>query len=284
MLLIHKNILLSPSTAIFEPHIFNMKKHPFILHADIAREGVGIFNLHQNIEFLYVTHGCAEVRYGERTLTAHAGQIVTVNAHVAHRVTNAQGSVYHCLIPDQTLFGEHDIPVEHLCFAPLICDGHACALFDAILAEHSGNAPFREAGLRAAILAFLLYMCRHHATERTEQGATEREGFRRVQDAINYIKKNLARRITTDELAAHVNLSKYHFLRQFKQITGSTVTEYLHFLRCEYAKHLLTQREYPVKEIAALCGFEDSSYFAKIFKKQSGMTPLEYAALSSQYK
>ena len=283
MLLINKNILLSSATAVFEPHVFTMKGRPFILHTDVVRERAGIFNLHQNIEFLYLAGGSADVRYGEEVLSARAGQIVTVNAHVAHQILDAGDMVYHCLIADNSLFKELDIPVERLCFTPVITDDKANALFDAILAEQSGNAPFRTAGLRAAIVSFALYMCRHHAAEQENERLPERDGFRRVQAAINYIKQHLSSPIRADDLAAHVRLSKYHFLRQFKQVTGRTVTAYLHFLRCEYAKHLLAEQELPIKEIAAMCGFEDSSYFAKIFKKQAGLSPMEYvAALKTQ--
>jgi AraC-like DNA-binding protein/uncharacterized protein (DUF3820 family) len=88
--------------------------------------------------------------------------------------------------------------------------------------------------------------------------------------STNYIKENLTKKLTLDEIAANVGLSKYYFLRQFKKITGYTVIDYVNIIRCEYAQELLRSEKYKVKEVALLCGFDNFSYFTNVYKKYTG--------------
>lgn len=93
------------------------------------------------------------------------------------------------------------------------------------------------------------------------------------------MKANFAQRLTSDEIAASAGLSKFHFLREFKRITGRTPTHYLNAIRCEYARSLLKSGRYSVKEAAFLCGFTNNSYFSSVFLKYTGMLPSQVQPL-----
>lgn len=64
--------------------------------------------------------------------------------------------------------------------------------------------------------------------------------------------------------------------RRFKQATGTTLIDYLQNLRIEEAKRLLEQGEMPVDEISFAVGYEDASFFRRIFKRRTSLTPREY--------
>lgn len=64
--------------------------------------------------------------------------------------------------------------------------------------------------------------------------------------------------------------------KQFKEITGCTVTEYINTYRIQCACHALSTTALKVCEIAAECGFASEAYFIKRFKAKMNMTPLEY--------
>ena len=84
------------------------------------------------------------------------------------------------------------------------------------------------------------------------------------------------RQITLDETAEHVHLHPSYFSTLFKQSTGSSFKEYLNMVRIEESKRLLANTDFSIIDIAIAAGFEDQSYFSKVFKKYTGITPKQY--------
>ena len=97
-----------------------------------------------------------------------------------------------------------------------------------------------------------------------------------------YIKAHLTEKLSLDEVAEHVYLSKSYFCRIIKDELGCTFTEYVNRLRVERSKILLTGTGMPIAEIACAVGFDDQSYFNRIFKKQTGIAPGSYRKKGSK--
>lgn len=97
-----------------------------------------------------------------------------------------------------------------------------------------------------------------------------------ILQTTNYIKEHLTKRISLDQAAAQVYLSKSYFCRIIKNELGSTFTEYVNQLRIDRSKTLLYKSELSIAEISALVGFEDQSYFTRIFRRLTGISPQKY--------
>lgn len=97
-----------------------------------------------------------------------------------------------------------------------------------------------------------------------------------VYRIMEYIKSNYSEKISLDQLAAYTYLSKPYISSLFRRETGMTVSAYINQVRIEKSKLLLKQAGIPIVDIASLCGFEDQSYFTKVFKKQLGISPKKY--------
>lgn len=97
-----------------------------------------------------------------------------------------------------------------------------------------------------------------------------------IKKAIRYIAQNYACNLTLDIVANHVHLNPAYFSSLFKQATGSSFKEYLNMVRIEESKRLLINTEYSIIDIALATGFDDQSYFSKVFKKYTGLTPKQY--------
>lgn len=97
-----------------------------------------------------------------------------------------------------------------------------------------------------------------------------------TKKAIRYISQNFSRNLTLDEVADHVHLNSAYFSTLFKQSTGSSFKEYLNMVRIEESKRLLSNTDYSIIDISLATGFEDQSYFSKVFKKYTGLTPKQY--------
>lgn len=91
-----------------------------------------------------------------------------------------------------------------------------------------------------------------------------------------YIDSNLQKHFTLTDLAAHCGLSKNFFSKIFKEITGMTAFEYINENRMQLAKKLILTTNISIDQIVTLCGFEDRTYFYKVFKKRFHSAPTVY--------
>ncbi len=91
--------------------------------------------------------------------------------------------------------------------------------------------------------------------------------------AVDYIKRNYMERITLEEVAKHVYLNPSYFSKIFKSEMKCTFVSYINKIRISASKNLLLDASIPLTEVSNLVGFEDQSYFTKVFKKATGVTP-----------
>ena len=94
-----------------------------------------------------------------------------------------------------------------------------------------------------------------------------------LRKAERFIWENYTRKISLKEIAAASELSAPYFSSIFKEEMGKNLSAYLNELRVEKAAGLLLETGFPLNEIAKSCGFEDQSWFSKIFKNRMGLSP-----------
>ena len=97
-----------------------------------------------------------------------------------------------------------------------------------------------------------------------------------IKKTIRYISQNYANPLTLELVANQVHLNPSYFSTLFKQSTGSSFKEYLNMVRVEESKRLLANTDYALIDIAIATGFEDQSYFTKVFKRYTGLTPKQF--------
>ena len=97
-----------------------------------------------------------------------------------------------------------------------------------------------------------------------------------LRKAENFIMENFTRKISLKEISAVAGLSPPYFSTIFKEEMGENLSKYLNRLRVEKASRLLLDTEMSLSEIASCCCFEDQSWFSKIFKAYTGISPGKY--------
>jgi AraC-like DNA-binding protein/ligand-binding sensor protein len=106
--------------------------------------------------------------------------------------------------------------------------------------------------------------------------------FRGVRHALplrraeSYIRENYTRKVRLKEVADVSGLSAPYFSTVFKEEMGENLSDYLNRLRVDRAAKLLMETDLSLSEIAGSCGFEDQSWFSKIFKSYTGLSPGKY--------
>ena len=97
-----------------------------------------------------------------------------------------------------------------------------------------------------------------------------------VRLACEYIEKNYQENINLNKISNYVSLSKNYFCNIFKKETGITIWDYLIKIRMEEAKRMLLDTGLKTYEVSERVGYDDPSYFGRLFKKYTGFTPIEF--------
>jgi YesN/AraC family two-component response regulator len=97
-----------------------------------------------------------------------------------------------------------------------------------------------------------------------------------IREALGAMAERYAQPLTLPAVAAHVGLSPNYFSTLFQQVVGVSFREQLCRIRVEESKRLLRGTDYPLAAIALAMGFADQSYFCKVFKRVTGITPSQY--------
>lgn len=113
-------------------------------------------------------------------------------------------------------------------------------------------------------------------TEKNILSVHKRVRAEQIEAVLNQIRKNYDQDLTLESMADTAGLSPKYFCRLFREMTDHSPIEYLNWFRINRACSLLRETTEKLPEIAEKCGFNDFSYFIKIFRRYKGMTPFKY--------
>lgn len=99
-----------------------------------------------------------------------------------------------------------------------------------------------------------------------------------IQKAQAFIENNIDQKISVNELADKVAIGRRSFERRFKSMTNNSVLEYIQRVKIEAAKRSFENTQSPINEVMYTVGYNDIKAFRTIFKKVTGLTPVEYRA------
>jgi AraC-like DNA-binding protein len=105
-----------------------------------------------------------------------------------------------------------------------------------------------------------------------------------VNQVANYIRDNYDTVGTLDDLAKLYYLDKSYLSRQFKKVTGFTITEFTNIQKIRQAQRLLEDTQLNISEIAEKCGYDNLTYFNRVFKKYVETSPLKFRKKQSAYQ
>lgn len=208
-------------------------------------------------------------------------------AQNSHDLSAAKHSVQAGLSAMFTLLSENISSLRNHClqFALMLCS----------FLSNSASEDFCIQRKYASLLQ-QLYTCADvsslkHCMSLTEklffQSLTEKDGKQSyneaIHQAIKYIQQNYVAKITLTSAAAHVFLSPAYFSRKFKEETGKNFNQYLNEIRVEKAKQLLRETNFSLSKVALSTGFENQSYFAKVFHHLTGTTPNSYRLIEHTF-
>jgi AraC-like DNA-binding protein len=247
---------------------------------------------HDEFELQFGMHGLATVRIEEETYDMEKDQVIIIPSNRIHSVDSYKKPFYFQAIvfdPDMLCYDPIDIcrteyvdPIkEHLIDYGLHITGRTewenniIRETGKIIVLYHDKPVGYELGIRGAINAVFFELASNNPKKR-EFDKRENSERERLKNTIVYIQNNYASKITVAGMAEQCCMSMYYFCRFFKKVMGISPVDYLNRYRIEQAALLLKKTNEPVTEVAYKVGFNDSSYFSKIFQKYLLCTPTEY--------
>lgn len=100
--------------------------------------------------------------------------------------------------------------------------------------------------------------------------------YQKVDEVAHYIVEHCTERISLEDLAGRFYINKFYLSRIFKEVTSFTINDYLNVNRIKKAHRLLLETNDSITSIAEQLGYENITYFERVFKKYRNMTPLKY--------
>ncbi len=266
----------------YETPTLSGAKLPFVFQYNPAGKSAeknhSLAHWHSHMELLLFTGGKGAVLCDTHTTPVNPGDIFIINENSLHCVVSTEELCYYSLTVDNKFCIENDIHLETLLFQNHVQDGKASALFTQVAESFADrNLTFYHAAIRSAVLNLLVYLARFHS--KNAQGVRKRFASKTVENikaTLNYIHAHFTQKLSISEVAGIVNLSQYHFSREFKKATGVSFVKYVNSLRCENARKLMQSGKYTVAEACMQSGFENLSYFSKTFKLHCGHSPNKY--------
>lgn len=125
-------------------------------------------------------------------------------------------------------------------------------------------------------ILIILYRYRKTARYAQQNQVVQTAKYQKVNEMADYLVSHCETNESLQELASRFYVSKSYICRIFREVTGFTVNEFIMIHRIQKARHLLLHSDYSVTEISELLGFDNISYFEKVFKKHTNITPLKY--------
>lgn len=250
---------------------------------------------HNEMEIIYVKSGCGKVYIDMNFYDIHCGDIIIINKEALHYLYNDTDTTlkYEAVIFDLRLLQNSFLDYCQVNFInPLIENNlktthiikNSSIGYDEILysvckiikSYNDGTFGFQ---LQIKGLLFNLFY------ELFNAGYIKRincdliyntNKIFKLKNVIKYIYDNYNKPLPIKELAKIAGYSEYYFIRFFKSQTGKTCTNFINALRIEKSLELLSTTNLSITEIAFNVGYDDVSYFIKIFKRLTCNTPSNY--------
>lgn len=244
---------------------------------------------HKNIEIMQLFSGTAEVMIGTETFLGFAGDIFVINQEELHRIVSSDPTLsYGTLIfPMESLsFAANDSAQTYLeplirntmRFPVRITKPEQVEIISGILTQILYTMEQKEVGYELTVKVYLLQIISELIRQRqliTVQQCLSQKS-ERLKQIIEYIRKNYSTQLTIAAMADEFHMSEKYFSRYFRNATGQNFTAYLNTIRIKQACTLLRETDRTVLEIAFECGYENVSYFNRVFRSQMGISPLQY--------
>lgn len=247
-------------------------------------------HFHPYYEIYYLCFGKRKFFVNDTLYTLSKGDILILNKNILHRTTYISDETHErfsLIFTDKyltPLINEYSsdlimslFNIPHMSIH-LNRQGYLEDLLQKIVNEAGNTDEFSAHLLNGYFQELIIFLLRYQKAFTSDKITDSyiSTSDKIIQDTAKYIRNSFDKTITLRDASEYANMSTTYFSKKFKRITGFGFKEYLCNVRLTEAAKRLLETNDSVTKIALDCGFNDSNYFGDVFKKEKGISPLQY--------
>nr|NNM89336.1 helix-turn-helix transcriptional regulator [Bacilli bacterium] len=256
------------------------------------------YHWHEETEFVLVTRGAVNIQVGTDSYIVHRGQGILINREEVHAFTEADSEESECyaVVFDLALLlssSSYD-RLQHQYLRPIIQEDWFFPTYikgettvDIAILSHLQEivrvfpdcAAFEMTIKGHMLLIMAVLLESNQMVFYKIVDTVKSSNMARMKLALDYIGKHYQEKIRLKDLAEQLAVSEGHMSRLFKQMTQKTIIEFINDLRVNEAAKLLQSTDKSVVEISNEVGFEDPSYFNRVFRMIKKCSPSQFRRL-----
>jgi len=278
---------------IHETKVHGTRSFPFTVYRSSMPESLRTYPLHwhDEMELIYVSSGQGLITVRQEKLTVQPGDLLLIPPQVVHGIEQLEDkpmeyfnilfrfslleggdSCYETYL--KPLYdGTRTLPARVDCEDPL--NKALMPFVSELIARRKEYRSGSELMVKAQLFAIAHHLSLHSRETSRAQHAIQ-TSYDKLKEALLHIQTQFGSSVSVEAAAALCGFSPSHFMKLFRQLTGSSFTQYLKQYRLEQAAGRLLRTGDKISVIAAECGFQNLSYFTRAFTAQYGVSPAQY--------
>lgn len=228
---------------------------------------------HEHLEFHFLVRGRLKIRCGNQIFDLTENDCLIINANELHEVFAGEDCECFQFKLHPSFFDQ-----KHYVFNNLLHDDTVISIMSKIIALHQNTDDESLYTVKGYIFHLIGYLCGNYTTKVLSPNALQQNNdkIQKLNAIASYLHAHYATDIKLETLAEMSHYTYSYFSSAFKELFGMPVTKYLLSIRINKASTLLLTTGMNITQIAAFSGFSDTNYFARAFKKETGLSPSEY--------
>lgn len=254
---------------------------------------------HQFIEFVYVAEGKGRHEYRGQSYEISKGDVFIIEPHIPHsyQAYDTPLHVYNVLFQPSVLDSELSVLSREASFLDffyiepffrhyadfqtrlsLMLQEHLEAMLhlDLLLREYTNKEMGYRIVIKNRLIELFVYLSRRYANRSQRQWPPLQDENRLFQDMTQFISRHYASPLSLEQMSELCGMSVSTFSVKFKAYFGQTFVEYRNGIRIQVAQDLLLRTDTKILSISEQVGFEDLSFFNKLFRRVTGETPKSF--------
>lgn len=245
---------------------------------------------HIQYEIIHIIQGSFRLKISNTYYQMHEGDYAFIHSGLIHGGM-PQNCIYECVVFDADFLrnrnAKSDVFIRGLVHNKyslqsiyskefLVQYPYLQSNLEQFFASFKSKHKFYELQVMASLLGFFAQVAQHKLYCQSAPDADSVENMEPIKKTLERIQNNYAENISLDDLAKIAGLSGKYFCHIFQKLMGRTPIDYLNNYRIERAASLIEEAKYSLIQICYDCGFNDYSYFIRVFKKYKNTTPKQY--------
>lgn len=242
---------------------------------------------HMAVEIVEVKSGILNCFVNDDVIEVHPKQIIFINSNTGHKLYSENAEVFYYQVDISLLQeGIKDDKLSKLYsfisrtrvkpYLILNDNNEITNLLNKINTKYCNDTQENRWYIKGYLYELIAFM---YSQSFIIPLTISEEQFKKIEQVVAFIDANFKLPITLEEIGSLVKYNKYTICHTFKEVTGSTIFEYINFSRVHYAVEKLKETENSILEIATDCGFSSATYFNRVFKSFFGCSPSIYRKL-----